>query len=74
MYQNRINKVFQDKEQAETAYKQLEINGVRDFALYEVESLFDADQPEQLKSNVRTIFADYDYEDIQLKGSLEDLS
>ncbi|RZG86122.1 hypothetical protein [Acinetobacter venetianus] len=159
---NRINKVFQDKEQAEAAYKQLEINGARDFALYEVESLFDADeallkqlddfvflrcgehiyqegevsrdtlpeslsdedtfefiqladmhkfqlvqfeheakfyalwsvkkqqwveehdeffaglayadQPEQLKTNVRTIFADYDYEDIQLKGSLEDLS
>ncbi|WP_414631681.1 hypothetical protein [Acinetobacter venetianus] len=159
---NRINKVFQDKEQAEAAYKQLEINGARDFALYEVESLFDADeallkqlddfvfshcgehiyqegevsrdtlpeslsdedtfefirladmhkfqlvqfeheakfyalwsvkkqqwveeydefftglayadQPEQLKTNVRAIFVDYDYEDIQLKGSLEDLS
>ncbi len=41
---NRINKVFQDKEQAEAAYKQLEINGARDFALYEVESLFDADE------------------------------
>ncbi|MCY6413180.1 hypothetical protein QTA56_13765 [Acinetobacter sp. VNH17] len=159
---NRIHNVFEDKEQAEAAYKQLEINGARNFALYEVESLFDADetllkklddfvfarcgehiyqegevsrdtlpeslsdedtfefiqladmqkfqlvqfeqearfyalwsvkkqqwleehdeffaslayadQPEQLKSHVRTIFADYDYGDIELKGSFEDLS
>jgi hypothetical protein len=159
---NRIANVFEDKQQAEAVYKQLEINGARDFALYEVESLFDADetllkklddfvfsrsgdhiyqdgevsrdtlpeslsdedtfefiqlanmqkfqlvqfeheakfyalwsvkqqkwveehdeffaslayadQPEQLKTNVRTIFADYDYGDIELKGSFEDLS
>jgi hypothetical protein len=37
-------------------------------------SLAYADQPEQLKTNVRTIFADYDYGDIELKGSFEDLS
>ena len=159
---NRIASIFEQKEQAEATYKQLEINGVRDFPLYEVESLFDADetllkklddfvfscsgdhiyqdgevsrdtlpaslsdedtfefiqlanmqkfqlvqfeheakfyalwsvkqqkwveehdeffaslayadQPEQLKTNVRTIFADYDYDDIELKGSFEDLS
>lgn len=159
---NRIACIFDHKEQAEATYKQLEINGARDFALYEVESLFDADeallkqldnfvfsrcgehiyqegevsremlpeslsdedtfqfiqladmhkfqlvqfeneakfyalwsvkqqkwveehdeffaslayadQPEQLKTNVRTIFADYDYGDIELKGSFEDLS
>ena len=33
-----------------------------------------ADRPEQLKTNVGTIFADYDYDDIELKGSFEDLS
>ncbi|MCH7388601.1 hypothetical protein MMO39_15060 [Acinetobacter modestus] len=159
---NRIASIFEQKEQAEAIYKQLEINGARDFPLYEVESLFDADeallkklddfvfsrsgdhiykdgeisrdtlpenlsdedtfefiqladmqkfqlvqfeheakfyalwsvkqqkwveehdeffaslayadQPEQLKTNVRTIFADYDYGDIELKGSFEDLS
>ncbi|MBH2002860.1 MAG: hypothetical protein I8H98_11460 [Moraxellaceae bacterium] len=159
---NRIASIFDHKEQAELTYKQLEINGARNFALYEVESLFDADeallkqlddfvfsrcgehiyqegevsremlpeslsdedtfqfiqladmhkfqlvkfeneakfyalwsvkqqkwveehdeffaslayadQPEQLKTNVGTIFADYDYGDIQLKGSLEELS
>jgi hypothetical protein len=159
---NRIANIFEHKEQAEATYKQLEINGARDFALYEVESLFDADeallkqlddfvfsrcgehiyqegevsremlpeslsdedtfqfiqladmhkfqlvkfeneakfyalwsvkqqkwveehdeffaslayadQPEQLKMNVRAIFADYDYGDIELKGSFEDLS
>ncbi|MCH7384952.1 hypothetical protein MMP71_14000 [Acinetobacter dispersus] len=159
---NRIANVFEDKAQAEAAYKKLEIDGARDFALYEVESLFDADegllkqlddfvfsrcgehvcedgdisddvlpeslsdedtfefiqlagmqkfqlvqfehearfyalwsvkkqqwveehdeffaslayadQPEQLKTNVGTIFADYDYGDIQLKGSLDELS
>ena len=159
---NRIANVFEDKQQAEAAYKQLEIKGARDFALYEVESLFNAteeelqklddfvfarcgehiadggdisddvlpeslsdedtlefikianmhkfqlvqfenearfyalwsvkqqkwveehdeffaslvyaEQPEQLKSNVRTIFADYDYGDIQLQGSFEELS
>ena len=41
---NRIANVFEDKQQAEAAYKQLEIKGARDFALYEVESLFDADE------------------------------
>ena len=41
---NRIANVFEDKQQAEAVYKQLEINGARDFALYEVESLFDADE------------------------------
>lgn len=159
---NRIASIFEQKEQAEATYKQLEINGARDFPLYEVESLFDADetllkklddfvfsrcgehiyqeggvsretlpeslndedtfefiqlanmqsyqlihfdqdikfyglwsvkkqawveehdeffaslayadQPEQLKTNVRIIFADYDYGDIELKGSFEDLS
>jgi hypothetical protein len=158
----RIAGIFDNKEQAEIIYKQLEMNGMRDFALYEVEALFDADeallkklddfvfsrcgehiyqkgevsrdplpkslsdedtfefiqladmqkfqlvqfenearfyalwsvkqqkwveehdeffaslvyaeQPEQLKSNVRTIFADYDYGDIQLQGSFEELS
>ena len=159
---NRIASIFEQKEKAEATYKQLEINGARDFPLYEVESLFDADetllkklddfvfsrsgdhiykdgevsrdtlpeslsdedtfefiqlanmqkfqlvqfeceakfyalwsvkqqkwveehdeffaglayadQPEQLKTNVRSIFADYDYDDIELKGSFEDLS
>ena len=41
---NRIANVFEDKQQAEAAYKKLEIDGARDFALYEVESLFDADE------------------------------
>ena len=41
---NRIANIFEDKQQAEAAYKQLEIKGARDFALYEVESLFDADE------------------------------
>lgn len=41
---NRIANVFGDKAQAEAAYKKLEIDGARDFALYEVESLFDADE------------------------------
>ena len=41
---NRIANVFEDKQQAEAAYKQLEIKGARDFALHEVESLFDADE------------------------------
>ena len=41
---NRIANVFEDKQQAEAAYKQLEIKGAREFALYEVESLFDADE------------------------------
>lgn len=41
---NRIANIFEDKAQAETAYKKLEIDGARDFALYEVESLFDADE------------------------------
>ena len=41
---NRIANVFEDKQQAEAAYKQLEIKGARDFALYVVESLFDADE------------------------------
>jgi hypothetical protein len=41
---NRIANVFDNKQQAEAAYKKLEINGARDFALYEVESLFDADE------------------------------
>ena len=36
---NRIANVFEDKQQAEAAYKQLEIKGARDFAFYEVESL-----------------------------------
>ncbi|ENW08479.1 hypothetical protein [Acinetobacter beijerinckii] len=159
---SRISSVFESKEQAETTYKQLEIKAARNFFLYEVESLFDANeallkqlddfvfsrcgehiyqdggvsretlpeslndedtfefiqlanmqsyqlihfdqdikfyglwsvkkqqwveehdeffaslvysqQPEQLKSNVVTIFADYDYGDIQIKGSFEELS
>ena len=37
-------------------------------------SLVYSQQPEQLKSNVVTIFADYDYGDIQIKGSFEELS
>lgn len=41
---NRIANVFDNKQQAELAYKKLEIDGARDFALYEVESLFDADE------------------------------
>ena len=41
---NRIANVFEDKQQAEAAYKKLEIDGARDFALHEVESLFDADE------------------------------
>ena len=41
---NRIASIFDHKEQAEATYKHLEINGARDFALYEVESLFDADE------------------------------
>ena len=41
---NRIANVFEDKAQAEAAYKKLEIDGARDFALYEVETLFDADE------------------------------
>ncbi|MCH7311280.1 hypothetical protein [Acinetobacter sp. ANC 4805] len=159
---HRMSNVFDNKKQAEAVYKQLEIKAARNFFLYEVESLFDADeallkklddfvfsrcgehiyqeggisretlpeglndedtfefiqlanmqsyqlihfdqdikfyglwsvkkqawveehdeffaglayadQPEQLKTNVRTIFADYDYDDIELKGSFEDLS
>lgn len=159
---NRVTNIFDNKQQAEAAYKQLEVNSARDFALYEIESLFDADDthlkqlddfvfsrcgvhiyknghlsddilpkklndddtfefiqlaemqkyqlvqfdqevkfyglwstkkqqwveehdeyftglvycenPEQLKSEVRNIFADYDYASIELKGSLEELS
>ncbi|MEN4984143.1 hypothetical protein [Acinetobacter modestus] len=159
---HRMSNVFDNKQQAEAVYKQLEIKAARNFFLYEVESLFDADeallkklddfvfsrcgehiyqeggvsretlpeslndedtfefiqlanmqsyqlihfdqdikfyglwsvkkqawveehdeffaglayadQPEQLKKNVRSIFADYDYDDIELKGSFEDLS
>lgn len=41
---NRIANIFDNKQQAELAYKKLEIDGARDFALYEVESLFDADE------------------------------
>ena len=41
---NRIANVFDNKQQAELAYKKLEIDGARDFALHEVESLFDADE------------------------------
>lgn len=41
---NRIANVFSDKAQAEATYRQLEINSARDFGLYEVESLFDADE------------------------------
>ena len=41
---NRIANVFDNKQQAELAYKKLEIDGAREFALYEVESLFDADE------------------------------
>ena len=46
---NRIANVFEDKQQAEAAYKQLEIKGARDFALYEVESLFNATEEELQK-------------------------
>jgi len=41
---NRISNVFQDQAEAEAAYQKLEVEGARDFALYEVESLFDADE------------------------------
>ena len=41
---NRIANVFHDQAQAEATYRQLEINSARDFGLYEVESLFDADE------------------------------
>ena len=46
---NRIANIFEDKQQAEAAYKQLEIKGARDFALYEVESLFNATEEELQK-------------------------
>ena len=45
---NRIANIFDNKQQAEATYKQLEIDSARDFALYEVESLFEADE-EQLR-------------------------
>lgn len=41
---NRIANIFQDKAQAEQAYKQLEIDAARNFALYEVEALFNASE------------------------------
>ena len=46
---NRIANVFHDKAQAEQRYKQLEIEAARNFALYEVEALFNASQ-EKLKA------------------------
>lgn len=41
---NRIANIFDNKQQAEQTYKQLEIENAREFALYEVDSLFEADE------------------------------
>lgn len=62
---NRIANVFEDKQQAEAVYKQLEINGARDFALYEVESLFDADETllKKLDDFVLSRSGDHIYQD-----------
>lgn len=46
---NRIANVFADQAQAEQTYRQLEIQDARDFALYEIESFFDASQEELQK-------------------------
>lgn len=53
---NRIANIFDNKQQAEATYKQLEIESARDFALYEVESLFEADEA-QLKQLDDFVFA-----------------
>lgn len=62
---NRIASIFEQKEQAEATYKQLEINGVRDFPLYEVESLFDADETllKKLDDFVLSRSGDHIYQD-----------
>ena len=62
---NRIASIFEQKEQAEATYKQLEINGVRDFPLYEVESLFDADETllKKLDDFVFSCSGDHIYQD-----------
>ena len=43
---NRIANVFDNQAAADEAYKRLEIHSARDFALHEVESLFDASEKE----------------------------
>lgn len=53
---NRIANIFDNKQQAEATYKQLEIDGARDFALYEVDSLFEADE-EKLRSLDEFVFS-----------------
>ena len=62
---NRIASIFEQKEKAEATYKQLEINGARDFPLYEVESLFDADEAllKKLDDFVFSRLGDHIYKD-----------
>lgn len=72
---NRIANVFNDKAQAEAAYKKLEINSARDFGLYEVESLFDADEAtlQALDAFVFERCGEHIYEDGELSdGPLPD--
>lgn len=67
---NRITNIFDNKQQAEVAYKQLEVNSARDFALHEIDSLFDVDEAhlKELDNFVFSRCGEHIYED----GDLSD--